>query len=295
VDDGGISRRALLAGGAGSLSVLVGLGIAANYEIDHRPALRRRLYGCGSTPSIPASTYRVTSGTTHSAAMKADLPWVVAVPADHRPGAPLPVVLCLPGDGGQADTLTTAVGLPGWAGAAGLRLGFACPGGEGSTYYHPRTDGTDSFAWVTQEFLPMVERRFGMGGAKASRAVFGWSMGGFGALLVAQQRPDLVAVAMAASPAVFPSYSAAVTGHPGTFDSVADWQRWGLWDQAGRIHDVAVRVDCGNADPFSSTARSLIRRIPGAVGGIADGCHDIGFWRRQASSELRFVAANVTA
>lgn len=294
MDDGRITRRVLMGAGAGSLVALAGLGVATDYEVNHHPSLRRRLFGCGTTPVVPASTYRVTTGTTASRAMKGDMPWVVAVPADHQREQPLPVVLCLPGASGSTATLTESIGLPGWASAAGLRLGFACPAGEASSYYHPRTSGIDGFAWATEEFLPMAEKRFGIGGTKAARAVFGWSMGGYGALLVAQRRPDLVNVAMAASPAVFPSYSAAVTGHGGTFDSAADWSKWGFWEQAGSVHDVAVRIDCGNADPFAPTARQLMHRIPDAVGTIADGCHDSGFWRRHATSELRFVTSHVS-
>jgi S-formylglutathione hydrolase FrmB len=295
MDDGGISRRLLLTGGAGSLVVLAGVAVGGDYEINRHPSLHQRVFGCGSTPPIPASTYRVTTGTTHSAAMKADLPWTVAVPADHTPGQRLPLVLCLPGAGGQADTMTAAVGLPGWASAAGLRLGFACPGGEASTYYHPRKDGTNSLAWVTEEFLPMAERRFGMGGSKAARAVLGWSMGGYGALLIAQRRPDLVSAAVGASPAVFPSYVDAITPHADTFDSPADWEQWGLWNRLSDIHEVAVRIDCGNGDPFAPTARQLMHRIPGAVGAISSGCHDNGFWRRNATAELHFVAAHLSA
>jgi S-formylglutathione hydrolase FrmB len=294
VDGGRLSRRTVLAGGAASLAALAGLGVAADYEVNRHPSLHQRLFGCGHTPPIPASTYRVTAGTAHSAAMHGDMPWIVAVPADHSPGQPLPIVLTLPGDGGRAETMANGVGLPGWASAAGLRLGFACPGGEGSTYYHPRRDGTNSLAWVTDEFLPMAEKRFGMGGSKAARAVLGWSMGGYGALLIAQQRPELVSAVVGSSPAVFPSYSAAVTGHSGTFDSAADWARWGFWNSAGTVHDVAVRLDCGTGDPFVSTARTLLHRIPGAVGTIADGCHDDGFWRRTATSQLHFLSGHVT-
>jgi S-formylglutathione hydrolase FrmB len=295
VDNGWVSRRTLLAGGVASIVGLAGLGVATDYEANRHPSLHRRLFGCGHTPSLPASSYRVTTGTTRSAAMKGDMPWTVALPADHSPGQPLPVVLCLPGDGGRNETLTGSVGLPSWATAAGLRLGFACPGGEGSTYYHPRSDGTDSFTWVTEEFLPMAEQRFGFGGSKPARAVFGWSMGGYGALLVALRRPDLVSAAVGSSPAVFPTYAAAITGHAGTFDSASDWARWGFWDQAGQVHDVAVRLDCGTGDPFVATTRSLLHRIPGAVGTIADGCHDNGFWRRTATSQLHFVASHLTA
>lgn len=126
--------------------------------------------------------------------------------------------------------MVTGVGLPGWATAAKLNLAFASPGGVASTYYHPRTDGTNALAWVTDEFIPMIEKRFAVGGSKAKRAIYGTSMGGFGALLVAQQRPDLVCAAVGSAPAVFPTYDAAITGHPDTFDSEADWERWEFWD-----------------------------------------------------------------
>jgi hypothetical protein len=95
---------------------------------------------------------------------------------------------------------------------------------------------------------------------------------------------------------VFPSYYAAVTGHADTFDSIADWQQWGFWDQAPRMaHDVAVRIDCGNEDVLSSTTRALLERVPGATGHIGSGCHSNDFWRPNATAELTFLAARLAA
>lgn len=274
--------------------VLVGSGaVAVDYEADRHPSLHARIFGCGSTPALPASTYRVTTGTYRSTAMHADVPWSVAMPGAVGPDERLPVVLVLPGRGGSPADMVSAIGLPGWASQAGLRMCFASPGGVGATYYHPRADGTDSFAWATEEFLPMVERRFGVGGAPSRRAVYGTSMGGFGALLVGLRRPDLAAAVVGSSPAVYPSYHAAVTGHPETFDSAADWQRWGFWPQAESMR-VPTRIDCGSGDPFAPTASSLIRRIPGALGHIGDGCHNSGFWRRSAPTQLQFLASHLT-
>jgi S-formylglutathione hydrolase FrmB len=233
--------------------------------------------------------------------MHADVPWVVALPSRYidrtSPTAlaagRLPLVIALPGMGGQPQDMVSGVGLPGWATAANLNLAFASPGGGGSTYYHPRTDGTNSFAWVTEEFIPMVERKFAVGGLRDKRAMFGWSMGGFGSLLVAQQRPALVCAAVGSSPAVFPSYQAAISGHPHTFDSAADWERWGLWDHRSEFNKVPVRIDCGSGDPFAATARMLLADVPDAVGHIESGCHDDGFWRRNATSQLQFLAAHL--
>jgi hypothetical protein len=102
-----------------------------------------------------------------------------------------------------------------------------------------------------------------------------------------------VCATVGSSPAVFQSYSAAITGHPGTFDSAADWERWGLWDHLEEMGTVRVRIDCGNGDPFAATARQLLKRIPGAVGHIGSGCHDEAFWRRSATTQLRFLASQL--
>jgi pimeloyl-ACP methyl ester carboxylesterase len=301
-DSGRISRRSLLIGGAGAVVVIGAAGAGFDHELGQHPGLRADVFGCGSTPAIPHSNYTVSTGAYRSTAMHAELPWEVAIPwsyvSNPRLSAsrgPLPLVVVLPGEGGQPADMVTRIGLPGWASAARLDLAFASPGGAGSTYYHPRADGTNAFAWVTEEFLPMIERKFTVGGSRANRAVYGNSMGGFGALLVAQQRPDLVCAAVGSSPAVFPTYHAAITGHPHTFDSAADWERWGLWEDLGALDKVPVRIDCGNGDPFEATARTLLARIPGAVGAIGGGCHDDGFWRREASIELRFLDEHLTS
>lgn len=298
-DAGRVTRRTLLISAAGA-AVALGAGTtAADYEMGRHPRWRTLVFGCGDTPAIPRSDYLVTAGTYPSRAMHADVPWVVALPRPARaPSGPqhsrIPLVVVLPGADGVASDLTTAVGLPGWAYAAGIRnLAFACPGGGGHTYYHPRTDGTNAFAWVTEEFIPMVEQRFPVGGTRGSRAIYGRSMGGFGALLIAAERPELVCCAVGSSPAVFPSYRAAVTGHAETFDSAADWQRWGLWSRLRRLDGMPVRIDCGDADPFAPTARQLLTRIPGAVGTISRGCHDVGFWRRAAPTQLQFLTTHL--
>jgi S-formylglutathione hydrolase FrmB len=187
----------------------------------------------------------------------------------------------------------TGIGLPGFATAAGERLVFAAPGGGGSLYWHPRADGRDPMQWALREFLPMVERRFGVGGKRERRAAFGWSMGGAGALLVAQEHTKLVSTSVALSPAVFPSYDAARSGHDYTFDSEADWQDFGVWERAGKLASTTVLIECGSADPFAPTARQLLHRIPNATGGIASGCHDFGFWRRSAPTAVRFLGAHL--
>jgi len=275
--------------------VLGGGASGLDYELDRHPGLRVRLFGCGSAPSIPPSDYVVTTGSLQSSAMHAAVPWEVAMPRSGHGEGPLPLVLALPGEGGNQHDFATGNGLLGYATAAGMRMCFVSVGDVGSTYYHPRTDGTDYFSFIVEELLPTIEQRFQVGGSRARRGVYGWSMGGFGALLIAQKRPELICAAVGSSPAVFPSYDAAITGHPATFDSAADWARWGVWDHAATMGRVPVRIDCGEEDPFGATANALLRRIPGAIGQVGSGCHKTSFWRRTATTQLQFLASQLGA
>ena len=293
MDDGVVSRRALLLGGLGVAVVAGAGGLALEWD---SPVVMRALGRCGDTPALPSSDYRIETGTFDSTAMQADLPWLVALPDDHDPDTEtLPVVLCLHGAFSDADKVETAVGFPAFASAANLRVAIAAPGGGGSLYWHPREDGRDPLAWAVEEFLPMVEERFDIGGARVRRGTIGWSMGGAGALLVAQERPDLVSAAVALSPAVWPSYDAARSGHDYTFETPEQWERYGVYQRLDELEDIATRVDCGDGDPFAPTARQLLERIPGVAGGIENGCHDNGFWRRRAPSALRFLGEHLRA
>jgi hypothetical protein len=103
-----------------------------------------------------------------------------------------------------------------------------------------------------------------------------------------------VSAAVALSPAVFRSYAEARRSHTYTFDSEEDWKTYGVWDHLDEIRGPAVRIDCGSGDPFAPTARQLLQRIPGVVGGIESGCHVGSFWRRRMPGTLDFLAAHLS-
>ena len=159
-----------------------------------------------------------------------------------------------------------------------------------------RLDRTTTHALTAPDILRFIldehdpfgrELPYHVGRSRANRAVYGFSMGGFGALLV---RPATTRVRRArwprASPAVFPSYEAAITGHPAHLRLPSRLAAVGrLAEQTG--------VD-GRTSRFGSTAATRTRstldrsaaprpdpRTPSAT--ISTGCHDIGFWRTQAA------------
>ncbi|HEX3706348.1 MAG TPA: alpha/beta hydrolase-fold protein [Mycobacteriales bacterium] len=292
--DAGLTRRTLLTGAAGAAVVLGGGAVLGKHELNVHPSLRERLFGCGSTPPVPHDTqHQILTHTIQSKAMGRSMPFTVALPDAVAFGPDLgsrtSLILALPGEGGSATSITQHLGLQAFATAGGLPACVVSPGDVRSSYYHPRTDGTDVLAFLVDELVPHVEQSFPVGGSRDRRGLYGYSMGGFGALLIAQRRPEMFCAAAAASPAVFPSYSAAITGHSGTFDSQTDWDVNGVWQHLSSMGAVPIRIDCGNEDPFVATARQLISKIPGAVGQIGSGCHDVGFWRRAAPADIVFL------
>lgn len=301
MDAGGITRRTLLFGAAGAAVVLGGGGALAKHEVDTHPSLRRLFGECGSTPSLPdEGRYVVRSATVRSKAMGREMPYAYALPGGPSNDERLPLVIALPGSGGGETDFAHDLGLPNYANQAGLDACFISPGDVDSSYYHPRSDGTDMLSYVVDELVPLIERQENVGGSRHNRAAYGVSMGGYGALLIAQRRPELICAAAAGSPAVFPTYDDATTGHSGTFDSPADWQEWGIWNQVGSMGNaskpaVPIRIDCGDADPFVATARQLIARIPGAVGEIGSGCHDHAFWRRTEPDVIPFLKNHLSS
>ena len=129
---------------------------------------------------VPTCRSTITTGVFDSDAMKAKMPWTVAVPTpDQNKDVPYlvsAVVLCLTGLGDDVSAAVRGIGFPGFATAAGINLAFAIPGGGSRLYWHPRADGRDPLAWAVDEFLPMVEDRFSLGhlGARAPHSVGRW-------------------------------------------------------------------------------------------------------------------------
>jgi S-formylglutathione hydrolase FrmB len=290
-DLGQVRRRTLLLGGLGVVVAGVGAGAAAEWD---SPTFVRLRGGCGPNPAVPASTYDVSRWTATSASMPGQtLTYRVALPAGHRRGDGTPLVMYLPGLNRGDEDLDGGLGIAGFATAAGSKLALVQPGFGGNTYWHPRADGRDPMAALLDDVVPAVEKRFGVGGSRERRGALGTSMGAFGALLLAQQHPASVAASVGLSPAVFRSYAEARRSHPYTFDSPADWDRYGLWQHLGDLRGTAVRIDCGSGDPYAPTARELLERIPGVSGGIESGCHIGSFWRRRMPSALNFLAQHL--
>ena len=73
----------------------------------------------------------------------------------------------------------------------------------GTGYWNPHP-GDDPMAMVVHELLPMC-RRFGLGQGSKPVGTMGISMGGYGALLLAEKYPALFSAVAAISPAIGPA------------------------------------------------------------------------------------------
>jgi S-formylglutathione hydrolase FrmB len=239
----------------------------------------------------------VRSQTFHSSRRRTEVTAAVVLPAGVTSPRGLPVAVALHGNGGT-----------GLSSAGGLRLDrylteavrtrrtppFAIVSVDGgpNSYWHRRASGEDPIAMITDELLPLLARQ----GARTDRfGVIGWSMGGYGALVLAEAvgAPRMAAM-VAASPALFPSYRDARRTNHLAFDGPEDFARHDVFAGLGRLRGVPARVDCGTSDPFAPMARRLRDRLRPA-GEMGRGCHDGAFWLRRLPAQLAFLGTHLTA
>ena len=106
---------------------------------------------------------------------------------------------------------------------------------------------------LTDEFVPLLA---GMGLATARLGLFGWSMGGYGALLLAETVGAARIAAVAAdSPALWQRASDVSAG---AFDGAADFAAHDVFARRDRLAGVPVRIACGTADPFYPAVRAFV-------------------------------------
>jgi S-formylglutathione hydrolase FrmB len=160
----------------------------------------------------------------------------------------------------------------------------------GGSYWHKRASGEDSGAMVLDELIPMLSGQ----GLDTSRVGFlGWSMGGYGALLLgARLGAARTAAICAVSPALWTSSGATA---PGAFDGADDYAANSVWGLPA-LGSIPIRIDCGNSDPFYSATKQYIAQLPSAPsGGFSPGGHDGGFWSSQLPAEISWLAPLLVA
>jgi pimeloyl-ACP methyl ester carboxylesterase len=295
-----LSRRAVLGLGAGAI-----LGAAGGYGLDNllRSQKTRTVpVATASTqarlapppplepapPADPAPT--MTTGSFVSAARGGiSTNWAIARPPGQTKA--LRPVIALHGKGSDAATVMAGGVEQGLAQAVNAGLPpfavVAVDGGGG--YWHKRASGEDSGAMVLNELIPMLDSQR----LDTSRVAFlGWSMGGYGALLLGGRLgPARTAAICAVSPALWMSSGAAA---PGAFDGPDDFAANSVFGMPA-LASIPIRVDCGDSDPFYSATKQFVAQLPNPpAGGFSPGGHNPEFWSSQLPAELTWMAPLLT-
>ncbi|WIM87346.1 alpha/beta hydrolase-fold protein [Candidatus Mycobacterium wuenschmannii] len=288
-----LSRRAALRLGAGAIAGAAGIwSFGALVDPERVPADPGPLEPPAPLPpappvAAPAPLPTKVAGSFVSAARGGVLTnYIIARP----PGitGPLRPVIALHGVRGSAKQVMSfgveqALAELAKAGRPPIAV-VAVDGGD--TYWHRRAGGEDAGSMVLNELIPMLATM----SLDITRIGFmGWSMGGYGAMLLGSRLgPARTAGICAVSPALYQSYTASTLG---AFDSYDDWTRNTVFGLPA-LNQIPLRVDCGNEDRFAPAAHQFVSqlRTPPA-GGFSPGGHDEVYWRQQLPAELAWLAS----
>jgi enterochelin esterase-like enzyme len=235
---------------------------------------------------VPVAHAKESRGELSSAHMLHPVGWTIAMPSVPVHG----VVYCLHGHGRDHRMAFDDIHLPDVVAAAHAPLAVAAVDGGSDSYWHARTSGSDPLAMLLDEFIPMVERHIG---SEPPRALLGWSMGGYGALLAAEHAPERFAAVAAASPALWttPGATPAIA-----FDGAADYHRNDVFAGADRLTNMTVRIDCGTDDPFHDADAEFATKLPHAnPGTFSSGFHDAAYWRSVAPAQIATITRALVA
>ena len=296
----GVSRRRFLAGGIGGVLVAGAAGV----ELVSRGVLPGRHYldelaGACAVPG-PVENFGPTgptvTGSFLSRARKREVSYTLAYPPGHGPRSVLPLVVYLYGNGGSHTS--PIGGLPLAKALAGHTRQGAIPpmalvvADGGSLYWNPHP-GDNPFGMVADELIPRL-RAHGLGATPRSIGLIGISMGGYGALLLTEKRPDLFAATAAISPAIWTTYEQARQANPNAFASAADFEADNVIANARRLAATPVRIASGSADPFHPGVLALAAQLPSTASlHITPGCHDTSFFAQQQLPSLEFLGKHL--
>lgn len=269
-----LSRRAVL--GAAAAVGLTGVGA----------------YGLGrshgeSTTAAPTTLpgVRIVSGILRSRHVPdRDLGWKMALPSE--PGG---LVVALHGSPGRGANWVDKHGAAG----AALTSGLAIVGVDGDdSWWHARREGvdagTDYQEMVVADLLPAMAAR----GLPTTRiGLLGLSMGGYGALLLAERLGPSRCFAVATMSAAI--YLDIADEEDGAFDDQADFDANNVLTQADRLTGIPVWLAVGTSDDFIEGNRELAKRVPWATTVFDEGKHNNAYWTGHIGAAAEFLAGHV--
>ena len=288
-------RRLLGAGLTASAAVLVGgVELVDHGVLPGRHALDELDGAC--SVDVPKETFAApgptVTGRFHSRARRREVGYTIAYPPGRRPGDRLALGLYLHAYGGDhSSALGRLAAAQALAGNGIAPLALAVFDG-GDLYWNPHPDD-DPMGMIVDEIIPMCRRR-GLGTERGTVAAIGVSMGGYGAILLAERHPSLFAAVAAISPAIWTSYPQAARVDPSAFASARDFARDDVITHADALAHTPLRIASGSDDPFHPGVVAFARKLrPQATVEITPGCHDADFFASQQQRSLQFIATHL--
>jgi pimeloyl-ACP methyl ester carboxylesterase len=146
---------------------------------------------------------------------------------------------------------------------------------------------------VIDELIPFCQRK-GLGVAPNQIGLMGISMGGYGALAIAERRPDLVSALAVISPAVWTSYDQARAANAGAFASVTSFAANNVISRVASLKNIPTRIASGADDPFHPGVEKLASVLgSNSTVTFPSGCHSEPFFVAQEPPSLAFLARHL--
>lgn len=244
------------------------------------------------TPIPNVSHGSIQTSSFHSAARGRDVSYSIFWPRGPRPSH---LILALHGYGNDHSAAESDLGMSEFQ-AESISDGtpsFAVVSVDaGGGFYHP-FQGDDASRMILDELLP----RLAIAGLDIHRiGLYGWSMGGYGALRLATiLGPGRVAGVAAVSAALWqnPSDAPAVS-----FVGPDDYSRYSVIRAQADLAGIPVRLEDGDGDPFLNADREFAAGFPASSGVhliVTSGGHNPGYWRSRLLGDLSFLGRRLAS
>jgi S-formylglutathione hydrolase FrmB len=303
-----LSRRTLLAVGAGAVGVaaaaIVGIGELVDHGVLPGQSILNDLDGACSL-SVPTPKFgpvgRQINGSFYSQHRHREVGYSIGLPEGFTSSDPVPLTLFLHGEGRNHRTHLGNAGGP--AKAAALMVdGISLPPMaiatiDGGEHYWHDFNGDDPLAMLVQEFIPRCQQ-LGLGVHKGTVGAMGLSMGGYGALLAGELHPEVFSAVAGLSPAIWTSYDEANGANQQAYSSAANFRQFDAVTHTGSLAQTPTFIASGDHDPFYPGALAFRAALPASTPVVANfgaGCHGGDFFNLHLPGALSFINAHLHA
>jgi enterochelin esterase-like enzyme len=297
------TRRQILTAGLGAGAGIVIAGAAGFELVSHgvlpgKQTLDQLEGGCSVTSPKPefAELGHSVSGSFHSRARRRVVGYTIAWPPGAVPGTPLPLIVMLHGEGGNHTNALSGM-RPNEAVALTVDgqplppMALVTVDG-GSGYWNPHPED-NPMEMVISELIPLCQG-MNLGSGPQKIGAMGISMGGYGAILLAEKYPDMIRAVAAISPAIWTSYDQAQAVNPGAYASATDFADCDAVSHTAALSGTPVRVASGDDDPFHPGVLALAHSLPNtATVVLSNGCHTGPFFTSQEPPSLQFLGQHL--